>query len=1374
MISQHKIHLTVEKIKKEVNGKFEGKSKGNLLTDGHFENGRSLHSNQYFFLKRYFQNSANCKKLGLVLRNSLELLQFKVPTTLIGFRNYSSLVLNEVVKSSTNLNFAIIEKNEENYVWQHLPDLNPNLVIVLPIACTFVSFFRLRNFITDYCKSKGLEEISKVNVNFINIFMILEESLKDAESRIIDIKPLDEVDRESVETFDSKLSKIYAPFNWVRITPDSILFNSDKDPDYKVFPLIRLYSKMWQPESCDLCFPGENSTIAEKPLFPTRDNFETPDLIFGFPNFRITENRAKFFGAFSDEDGFSNIILKGNINVNNTNYLTYVRGNEFYLKNKGPILDFFESSLKEILKNSQKIVFITADNKHNSTFLEELSTTPTFRKKSVSILRFQPSNEFVDNFISLYFDEISDLSVKIIYFEDVMSAGKVFKLVSDYIKHARNDNDISQARGVDLAMVLVDRMSLYARDEVVKKLSTSDKEKAEEKLISYIQLNVPIVFPSHLGNPLRRKINHLEGMIKESHLDSLKATIGKNITKLAPKNLPEIGRSLDADDSLHYFPFQSLEKATNTHVYDLYKGQFNKDRMDVLSIHVVHLLNSELAKISEQFLRRPRHKLPTDFIPQLIKKLLNEIDGDLARYFLPANSHDSKHRKKYIESDIVHDMIVKTLCQPPFIYHKEIYLRIFSYCIEKLRTLYSEVETDFIQPFFQFRKLKFYIRRSIDLNSNFIVSKRFIYGIKTQFENSIIKKALTRHYSSLHKLKKRRQQGKISEEFFKAAERQVNYKIHRIKSFFDELLFYYKELIFKNPAISIQMEGLLNSEEDFLLPDQIAHPELPTSKVEELIADPYFHFTGMIKAENIYLFSELKNLHIKKLEDSLLHSEKSNLTVYKAVKQHYFSRRKNDPVSVNAQKLLSKSRHRKSKAKLGEIKQSAINMLLAAGKLRLKSSAEFSVHQKAEGQMFNKEIRDILDSLLNILQPGIPKNALSYAFFVEHRTNEHLEGEVNVNNIYSITSQENKDEPSVIKLRKEGLIYNLLYGLYGDEDARDEQTLIAALRLNDKKIISFKDTYFLSARSRATDIDKPIERTFQELYTADLYDNSTQEGVDILEKARMCLLFRVANFSKPGDSSDYRLGGRAVFLVACSQKPTTENFINFMSNEKLRLLLLVKDELLQYLQKQFDNDAFIEVLEHRNESFHQGYLRHGILDYVDAQSRLVENIATAPLLTSNIDLFNIITNAVKGQVGATWDIEKDRKCTVTKELFKKRAKLIFETFYLGPYRINFEMIDFTRLNLESEDFHPLILDVVIPELLINMKKYCPDTKEKKLSIQFDAEKKCFIFRNAVEKPSERKRGRKGQKMCNNILEEIDRPRLKIREEGLEYEVILFV
>ncbi len=30
-----------------------------------------------------------------------------------------------------------------------------------------------------------------------------------------------------------------------------------------------------------------------------------------------------------------------------------------------------------------------------------------------------------------------------------------------------------------------------------------------------------------------------------------------------------------------------------------------------------------------------------------------------------------------------------------------------------------------------------------------------------------------------------------------------------------------------------------------------------------------------------------------------------------------------------------------------------------------------------------------------------------------------------------------------------------------------------------------------------------------------------------------------------------------------------------MSNEKVRLLLLIKEELLEYLQKQFDNDALV-------------------------------------------------------------------------------------------------------------------------------------------------------------------------------------------------------
>ncbi len=56
---------------------------GCRIENAHFENGRNLHSDQYYFAKNYFQNSKNCTELAEVLCSKLNALEFSYETTLI-------------------------------------------------------------------------------------------------------------------------------------------------------------------------------------------------------------------------------------------------------------------------------------------------------------------------------------------------------------------------------------------------------------------------------------------------------------------------------------------------------------------------------------------------------------------------------------------------------------------------------------------------------------------------------------------------------------------------------------------------------------------------------------------------------------------------------------------------------------------------------------------------------------------------------------------------------------------------------------------------------------------------------------------------------------------------------------------------------------------------------------------------------------------------------------------------------------------------------------------------------------------------------------------------------------------------------------------
>ncbi|MBK7706584.1 MAG: hypothetical protein IPJ30_12615 [Acidobacteria bacterium] len=404
----------------------------------------------------------------MIARLRSEEMNLPESTTLVGFRNYSALLLQTIIRKIPNFNYAVIEQGEESFVWQLRPELKRNLVIVLPITCTCSTYWKLRRFIKEYLESPQNEERYKettVSNSFVNVFLILEETLKGKSDHPISIGRLKEPggDNRLSDSERDKLYRMYAPFNWSELSSNRLSFGAT-DTRFTAFPLIQLFAKMHLPEECPLCFPEMNESPtgalrAERPLFPTYDNYETPNLIFGFPNFSGAENTEDFYDLFAPNDESGEIHLCGNIGVNGSTYSNYIRGGAFYRKNRVRILEFLERELNERLTPAdERIVFITAKTMHDSDCLDELAVRDIFAGRSVSILRFQPSHEFIDNFVSIHREILADEDAKVIYFEEVLSAGKTFKLVSNYIKHLRDQNrDLIGIHGFDLVVTLVDR-----------------------------------------------------------------------------------------------------------------------------------------------------------------------------------------------------------------------------------------------------------------------------------------------------------------------------------------------------------------------------------------------------------------------------------------------------------------------------------------------------------------------------------------------------------------------------------------------------------------------------------------------------------------------------------------------------------------------------------------------------------------------------------------------------------------------------------------------------------------------------------------------------------------------------------------------------
>jgi hypothetical protein len=1325
---------------------------GYKLDEVHFENGRSLHGNQYIFAKKFLQNSENCKIVAEVFVERLRQLAFNEPTTLIGYRSYTGLLLNRVLANFPEFNHAIVEEESNSFVWRHRPALHSNLVVVLPITCTCATYIRIRKFVERFCRVKFTS--STVNDQFINVISILDRALQPYEARSIRIAELDG------SSDGADVAGLYSAFNWTSIGPGGI--NLRKGAlDSAVFvanPLIRVYSEFSLPESCQFCFPVNDNFSMERPLFPTQDNFETPDLIFGLPSFGRSQGTRSFVDVFGKVGQSGKVHLRGHIRVGRTSYSSFIRGNEFYEMNKADILEFFDRKLDEVLvRDDRQIAFITAENKHNSNFLEDISMARSLRGRTVTILRFQPSDEFIDNFFSLHAGLIESRETRVLYFEDVMSAGKTFKLVSNYIKHLRNRSPewgekVLERHGFDLVLTLVDRTPPYTADEIVKKIHSDKMPEPETGFLAYFRLNVPIVSAAHLGNPLNQRIEHLETILDQCHLDSLKLTVGREIVKRWPRQLPEVERASDEEEQLRYFPFGRIEISRDRELEKIYRPFFSKERGDLLSLHISHLLHDELSTESMQTLLARSDKDVHDAIPILFENVRILLGDDLDDYLVASEFRDSPLRRRDIELEIVKELIIKTLSKPPFVYYKTLYEQIFRFCVLELQRLYEQIEArGYVSTSTEFRRLRFLLRRAIDLNSNFMVSLRFLACIKQQYTKSNVHKVLSYHRKALAVLNEERELGRVELETFEAATANVEYKIEQVNSFFPTLLFYYKELIAKNPSISIRLEELVNAPE--LLPPEIRDPFNPNYSVRTLITDSYFQFTGMVKAENLYLLNELKELHKRNIRKQLKETGGASKSLVKPglIRRYYF-KTKNDPVIVNARKLLSRSRHKSVPRKFEDIQKSVVQMLAAVSTLEVRRSRQRGADKATTGN-FSSEIKEILEAVISILRPGLRPETLRYGFFVEYR--KRTSATVGTDNIFSFLSEETPEDPSAVRLSSNGLIYNMLYGICDDSDRRNEQTLMFAAREADGDFVSFKPHYYLSNRRSIP---------FSRLYAEDFYNPETGLGVPLLSDSNMSILIRLANLRREESAEpQFHLEGSAVLLITCTEEANLSNFLDFMSNEKIRLLLLIKEELLEYLEKQFDNDAFIDILENRKKFAYQSHLRHGLGDYLSAQSELVSKIVAGQSSEENYRAFRVVTDAIKGQLKATKIDDITLRQPFDRGAWIDRIRLVFESDVLGNRTIDFMEIDLKLPNTIGFVTHPSVFNVVVTELLINMKKYCPRTGVKGLLIEAKGEKPTITFRNRVNRNLryDEYGGGEGLTMCRGILEALGLPGLVI-------------
>ncbi len=1372
---------------------------------GHFENGHYLHSNQYYFAKSYFQSSGTCDKLAQLLANKIRSLDLR-NTTLIGFRGYTGLLLNKTKSLLKNtewqIEYGVLEQiKDKKFAWQFIPDktkFNENFVVVLPVTCTCSTYIRIRKHLQNVVREWKAEDdknhklinsskIKKWRVRyiFINIFLIQDLKLKGITEPVY---LADDKSRAEVDFLSRELSELYWDFNWKEIRPDLIVFKNSADgtDKYVGYPIIKLYSTLSLPEKCTSCFPLDGNLASEKNIFLTHDNFETPNLLIDLPKYAYNIktdhllqahkdhianiDKLRFTELFFSKENNKNPHLYGHYTVNSSSYLSYVRGNAFFFKNKKLILEYFNKVLSEIMSiaSAKKIIFISSSSKHSSTFLDEIATRKTGENKTaqdyeIYILRFDPQNEFIDNFMSNYKEllENKENDTMVIFFEEVISQGKTFKLLSNYLKHYRynkntGDDDTSpnsNRHGFDYVFSLIDRTPFNTRQEILKKLTSNKNIHPKKSFISFFHLNVPVLSAAHLGNPLEDKVNDLKRMIMESHLDALKLKIGEDLPERSGKDLPEeneIGNS--RPDKLKYFPFENDDEQITNEVYNLYHTLLTNRKLDLLKLYAAHEINTYLA--NRIFVN------DTHVIDHIITSVWIKMEDEEAFF---TSDIQSIHRKKNIERNLLHDTVIKILARHPFTYYDKIDNTIFKFCLTRLEDIVGKIINDNgLRNFSMFRNLKFYIKRLMELDSSALISAKIIRTWNILF------KEIGGQLSPLEKLKRQylERYEELSttghkSELEKVVMRNLGYKIEQLSSFMDFLLSCYKESIFKNHYRSVKLEQIINS--GGYPPELISRGKTEGAELVRLIQEPYYLLTGMIKAENIYLINSLKELHIEKLNkffNSLkdfkngtenevalrLYQDKlmaNWLNPYdtESILNFYFKSWKSDPVILSAQKFLNQSRVSNHNIQMEQVRLSVANMLKSITLLA----------DKNKGTDFTVVVEKILQAVVGIIQPGIEDGSiipgskdskLQYALCVKY-ANKSTESE-SVDNIFVISSDKASNGS---KINRDGLIYNLLQGMCtsssyttpSDDDNSDyfqEQSLLAAVKAGNE-FYSFHDSYSVKENTGGKKKYTLRDVTFDNLYKKDCKVNYDDQGLPLLAQASMGLFFRLSGVDLPElETGKCRLIGKAVLIITCKNEADSIAYRDFMSNEKVRLLLLIKENLLEYLSSISENETFWDLMKSKARIDFIDLMKHGIMPFFDSVKGFLEGKET--MTRNEIIIIDLVNRILETQINTLIDnVNEDEKPlidTQTYDFSESDIRDLFETIMELPNLTSFPIRKGKYdLNIRMDNFKcpNAIYHHVIPELFVNIRKhtYLIDGK-KEYKIHF--ENNILIIENPVD------------------------------------------
>ena len=419
---------------------------GYKIANTHFRLGSKIHISQFYYAKRFFQNSFFASRFAFLIAREIltthkdKRADFKEKgLTLIGYGLYSELLLSLVVQflkkalPTDEINHNLISDAEEPSFIKKDGDRHDHIVIIVPIASTFSTAIKIRNTLL---KKWGN------NLNILEPY--------------INVLHVDHSPSNGETPNGNGLFSIEKKFGWTAQGENTVTINSSGPTVQQKF-FLALPSEWYDVINCGLCFPQEHED--ERPLYQTDKTSVTPTLIFEKPAAREVKGGEKF-------DLKPETLQYGHVKRGDKHFHYYIQVEKFLKENLNGVKEWLNgikkgNGFKLSFKETNRVIIAAPGHYSNTGFIHLVNEI--LFSNAATILHFNTENDHVLNFGLLFGKELQKEDTRVVFVDDTITTGSAFRSVGFFVEKNRGNHS---RPAFDACIILLDRSNRFVHEQV--------------------------------------------------------------------------------------------------------------------------------------------------------------------------------------------------------------------------------------------------------------------------------------------------------------------------------------------------------------------------------------------------------------------------------------------------------------------------------------------------------------------------------------------------------------------------------------------------------------------------------------------------------------------------------------------------------------------------------------------------------------------------------------------------------------------------------------------------------------------------------------------------------------------------------------------